>query len=60
MKPARHTSRLASSSRAVGGVFGEPQCIQRGAFPETTDWTPKRVSGRNLPESSQLRISLPV
>ncbi len=59
MKPARHTSRLASSSRAVGGVFGEPQSMQRGALPEM-NWTPKRVSGRNLPESSQLRTSLPV
>jgi len=60
MKPARDTSRLAFSSQAVGGVFGEPQCIQRGALPETTDWTSKRVSGRNPPESSQLRTSQPV
>jgi len=58
MEPARYTSRLASSSRAVGGVFGEPQCIQRGALPETTDWTSKPASDGNPPESSQLRTSL--
>ncbi len=60
MEPTRYTSRLALSSRAVGGVVGKLQRIQRGAFPETTDRTSKPISGKNLPESSQLRTFLPV